>query len=215
MKRLRALAVAVGLALGAQGFGAQSLGAQEIARVPAELANAAARFERGAVLGNPQGDVTIVEFFDYNCPYCRAADDDLHRLIAADKQVKLVLVQYAVLGPSSIEAARVALAVARLKPDAFPAFHKRLFARRGRIDAAAALAAAAPTGLDRSAVVKEADSAETTAALKAAARLGANLGLNATPSYIVLTDSILGHPGLAKLKDIVTSVRTCEKTSCP
>lgn len=190
-------------------------GAQEITRVPSELANAATYFSRGVVLGNPQGDVTLVEFFDYNCPYCRAANADVHKLVADDPQVKLVLVHYAVLGPSSIEAARVALAVAKLKPQAFAAFHERLFARRGRLDGASALAAAAATGIERSSLIAEADSAATTAALKDAARLGSNLGLNATPSYIVLTDSIVGHPGLETLKSVVASVRKCEKTSCP
>lgn len=205
-------AIAAALVLAASGSIA---GAQEIARVPSELANAATYFSRGVTLGNPQGDVTIVEFFDYNCPYCRAANADVHKLIADDPQVKLVLVHYAVLGPSSIEAARVALAVAKLKPQAFAAFHERLFARRGRLDGASALAAAAGTGIDRSSLIAEADSAATTAALKDAARLGSNLGLNATPSYIVLTDSIVGHPGLENLKSVVASVRKCEKTSCP
>ena len=209
MRRLaRALACVAALA-------AAPVQAQEVVRAPSELANAAMRFPRAMTMGNAAGDVTIVKFFDYNCPYCRQADADVRKLIAADKGVKVQLVQYAVLGPSSIEAARVALAVAKLKPEAFPAFHERLFARKGRIDGAAALAAAAPTGLDRSAVVKEADSPETTAALKDAARLGSSLGLNATPSYIVLTDAILGHPGLEKLKAITAAVRQCEKTACP
>lgn len=189
--------------------------AQEIVRVPSELANAAAHFPRGVTLGNPAGDVTIIEFFDYNCPYCRQANADLHQLIGEDRNVRIIRVHYAILGPSSIEAARVALAVAKLKPEAFAAFHERLFSRRGRIDGAAALAAAAPTGLDRSAVIREADSAGVTAALKDAARLGSALGLSATPSYVVLTDAIVGHPGLAKLKAIAAAVRACEKTECP
>lgn len=210
MTRLRALAAAFALALGVAGAAAQ-----EIVRVPSELANAATHFPRGMTLGDPGGDVAIVEFFDYNCPYCRQANADLRKLIGEDRKVRVVLVQYAILGPSSIEAARVALAVAKLKPEAFAAFHERLFAHRGRIDGAAALAAAAPTGLARASVVTEADSAETTAALKNAARLGSSLGLSATPSYVVLTDAIVGHPGFAKLKAIAAAVRACEKTECP
>jgi protein-disulfide isomerase len=182
---------------------------------PSELANEALHFDGGIVLGNPQGDVTIVEFFDYNCPYCRRAAQDMATLLKEDPNLKFVLINYAVLGVPSIEAARIALAFAQQKPALYAKFHSDIYATRGRVDGDKAIATALALGADRKTLLDDANSAAVTGRLKHAAKLGGSLGLEAMPSFVILTEAFVGDPGLAALRKIIASVRQCEKTACP
>jgi protein-disulfide isomerase len=112
-----------------------------------ELAGKLFDSPRGAVIGNPQGDVTLVEFFDYNCGYCKRALADLIDLTKADPKLRIVLKEFPVLGPGSIEAAQVAAAVKlQAKGAKYFEFHQKLLLRRGQADKAAALAIARETG---------------------------------------------------------------------
>ena len=100
--------------------------------------------------GNPQGDVTFVEFFDYNCGYCKRAMDDMFALMKSDPKLKVVLKEFPVLGPGSVEAARVAVAV-RMQDKTgkkYMDFHQKLLSGRGQADKARALAVAKEVGLD-------------------------------------------------------------------
>ena len=106
--------------------------------------------KRHVVVGNPQGDVTFVEFFDYNCGYCKRAMVDMFDLMKADPKLKVVLKEFPVLGPSSIEAAKVAVAV-RMQDRTgkkYLDFHQKLLSGRGQVDKAQAMAAAKEVGLD-------------------------------------------------------------------
>src|SRR5260370_18272943 len=85
--------------------------------------------------GNPNGDVTVVEFFDYHCPYCKAVAPDLAKAVAADGKVRLIYKEFPILGPASITAAKAALAAVR--QDKYLAFHDKLFAFKGNLDDAA------------------------------------------------------------------------------
>ena len=91
------------------------------------------RFRVPAYVGAQQPDVTFIEFFDYNCPFCRQAAEEMDQLLDIDEQVGYVLVNYAILGEHSVEATRIALAFQGLYGDAhYRDFHLALYARRGR-----------------------------------------------------------------------------------
>jgi protein-disulfide isomerase len=166
-------------------------------------------------VGNPNGKTTLVEFYDLNCPYCRAASADIADLIDLDPQIRLVLVPYPVLGIASIGAARVELAVAKLgTPQQFYDFHRKIYAQRGTADGPRALEIAHGLGFDEKALIKLGDSDEITRTMKNLVSLGSTLGLAATPAFIVGNVAILGYPGRFRLQAIVDAASTCGKVVC-
>ncbi|HZD89852.1 MAG TPA: DsbA family protein, partial [Pseudolabrys sp.] len=118
------------------------------------------------VLGNPKGNVTFVEFFDYNCGYCKHAMSDMLTLLKSDKKLRVVLKEFPVLGPGSVEAARVAVAVRMLAPQKYLEFHTKLLGGRGHADGARALAVAKEIGLNMDQVKKDMKSPEVQKTLK-------------------------------------------------
>ncbi|GIK81124.1 MAG: DsbA family protein [Pseudorhodoplanes sp.] len=180
-----------------------------------EQALVAERLPGAVVVANPKGDVTLVEFYDLNCPYCRRASADLDAMIKADRRLRLVLVPYPVLGIASVLAGRVELAVARtLPPETFYRFHREIYAGRGVIDGARAIATVRTLGLDEDKLLMVADSDELTEIMKTHARTGGALGLRATPGYVIAGVAIVGHPGRKALEQVVASVRRCGKVVC-
>ena len=123
---------------------------------------------RGVVLGNKDGDVTFVEFFDYNCGYCKRAMADMLDLMKSDPKLKVVLKEFPVLGPGSVEAAQVAVAVRMQDPTGkkYLDFHQKLLGGRGQADKARALAAAKEAGLDMARIEKDITSPEVRATLE-------------------------------------------------
>ncbi len=166
-------------------------------------------------VGNPSGTTALVEFYDLNCPYCRIASADLADLVDLDSQLKLVLVPFPVLGVASIAAGRVELAVAKLgTPQQFYAFHRQIYAQRGLTDGARALDVAHGLGFDEQTLIKVGDSDEITRTMKAHVHLGDELGLAATPSFIVGDVAILGYPGRYRLQAILDAASSCGKVQC-
>jgi protein-disulfide isomerase len=160
-------------------------------------------------LGNPQGDVTMVEFFDYNCGYCKRAMVDMLDLLKSDPKLKVVLKEFPVLGQGSIEAAQVAVAV-RMQDKAgkkYLEFHQKLLGGRGPADRAHALAAAKDVGLDVSRLEKDLQTDEVKATIEESMKIAEALGLNGTPSYVVGTDVVVGAVGLAALKEKIETAR--------
>lgn len=170
----------------------------------------------GAVVAaNPKGDVTVVEFYDLNCPYCRRASADLDALIKADKKMRLVLVPFPVLGIASIQAGRVEIAVSKAVPPAtFYQYHRKLYEGRGIIDGQRAVAAMEPFKLDQQKIVDVANQDSITDIMKAHVRFADTVGLKATPSYLIHDVALQGHPGQKTIKSIVDSVRKCGKAVC-
>jgi len=167
------------------------------------------------VVGNPQGDVTFVEFFDYNCGYCKRALEDMMALMKADPKLKVVLKEFPVLGPGSVEAARVSTAV-RMQDKTgkkYLEFHQKLLAGRGQADKARAMTVAKEVGLDVARLERDMASEETRISLEESFRLAEKLGLNGTPSYVIGSDVVIGAVGLAALKEKVNSAR-CGKPTC-
>jgi protein-disulfide isomerase len=166
-------------------------------------------------VGNPKGKTTLTEFYDLNCPYCRAASADIADLIDLDPQLRLVLVPFPVLGVASIAASRVELAVAKLgTPQQFYDFHRRIYAQRGTADGPRALEIAHQLGFDDAALIKLANSDEITETMKNLVKLGDSLGLAATPSFIVGNVAVLGYPGRFRLQAIVDAATSCGKVVC-
>ena len=166
-------------------------------------------------VGNLKGKETLIEFYDLNCPFCRAAAADLGETLEHDQELRLVLVPYPILGIPSIGATRVELAVAKLgTPQRFHEFHRKIYAQRGTTDGPRALEVAAGLGLNRQNLLALGDSDQITGTMKNLVNLGTSLGLEATPSFIVGNLAILGYPGSHALQAMVSSLGTCGKAVC-
>lgn len=179
--------------------------------------NAEALFNspRQVTVGNPLGDVTFVEFFDYNCGYCKRAMADMFDLMKHDPRLKVVLKEFPVLGPASVEAARVAIAV-RMQDKTgkkYLDFHQKLMMGRGQADKARAIAAAKEAGLDAARIERDLNSDEVRQTLEESMKLAEKLGLNGTPSYVIGPNVVVGAVGLEQLKEKVNSAR-CGKATC-
>jgi protein-disulfide isomerase len=170
---------------------------------------------RSPVAGNPQGDVTIVEFFDYNCGYCKRALDDMRALIKEDGKIKVVLKDFPVLGPESVEASRVAVAVKnQLQGEKYWDFHVKLMATKGRINGAKAIEVAKEAGANIDQLKKDIDSPETRKTIDDTVALGDRLSLTGTPAFIVADEVVFGAVGNDALKARIAAVRKCGKTNC-
>ena len=169
----------------------------------------------GVVAGNPNGDVTLVEFFDYNCGYCRKALSDVQQLIKGDPKLKVVLKDFPVLGAESLEASKIALAAKlQLKADRMFDFHTKLLESKGRINAERAIAVAKEMGADVEKLKKDAQGAEVKAALAENVGLGDKLGLSGTPAFIIGEEILPGAVGVEPMKKTVQDVRQCGHASC-
>ena len=167
------------------------------------------------VAGNPSGDITLVEFFDYNCGYCKRALSDVRSLVKADGRLRVVLKDFPVLGPDSVEASRVALAVKnQLQGDKLFDYHAKVMESRGRVNGERAIAVAKEMGVDTARLQKDMAAAEVSAALQENMALGDRLGLSGTPAFIVGDQVIPGAVGLDPLKQVVANVRQCGKAAC-
>lgn len=166
-------------------------------------------------VGSRTPDVVIAKFFDFNCPYCHRAMADLAKMMRRDKNLRVGLVNNAVLSPGSFLAARVQQSVMRLRgPRAAYTFTQRLLRRRGRKDGRMALAEAAKLGLKRAAVEKSANSDVVGKVLVRQMRLAESLAFVATPSFIVHGVGILGYPGPNTMTKMIADIRKCDKVMC-
>lgn len=167
------------------------------------------------VIGNPEGDVTLVEFMDYNCGFCKRAMQDVTALTKADPRLKVVLKDFPILGPDSVEASRVAIAVKnQLQGQKYFDFHNKLMSTKGRVDGAKALAVAKEAGADVERVRKDMEAAPTKASIEDTVALGDRLGLTGTPAFIIGNEIVFGAVGEAALKEKIDAVRKCGKTDC-
>lgn len=169
---------------------------------------------RQVVLGNPKGDVTVVEFFDYNCGYCKRALGDMLALIDKDPNVRIVLKEFPVLGQGSTDAAKVAVAVNRIAPDKYLDFHKRLLSMRGQADKAKAIEAATASGITAAQLDKAMGDKEIEATIEEVYGLAGALGLSGTPSYVIGEDVVAGAIGLPKLQARIADARCTVTKKC-
>jgi protein-disulfide isomerase len=174
--------------------------AEEIFRSPATF-----------VAGNPDGDVSVVAFFDYNCPYCRQGAPALAKLIANDGKVRLVLKELPVLGRDSEAVARVALA--SISQGKYLELHRMLFAEPGRATKEKALRIDASLGLDTAKLQKDMQGPAIEGAITANKALADALGVDGVPFYMV-GDRAVPEDGDALYDALVARVADVRTTGC-
>ncbi|QYX58046.1 DsbA family protein [Roseovarius sp. SCSIO 43702] len=161
------------------------------------------------VLGNPEGDVTVVEFFDYNCPYCRRAKPEIEALLAADPDVRLVYREWPILGEGSVFATRAALAAR--EQGLYEDFHWALMGMSGRAEESSVLRIAEDIGLDIAQLRRDMEAPEIDAHIETSMRLAQALGITGTPSFVVGDALVPGVVDAEQLQTLVTDAREPEQ----
>jgi protein-disulfide isomerase len=180
------------------------LQSREMGKRVAKLGPAINTAFAGSPAGNPSGDVTLVEFTDYNCGYCKATVADINKLIGADKNLKVVYRELPILAESSKEAALWALAAA--KQGKHDAFHNAMFAA-GRPDTATIRKVASSIGMDLSSAQAFTKSAEATAELEANVKMAQTIGFNGTPTFIIGDQVLEGKQTYELLSEAIAKAR--------
>lgn len=173
-------------------------------------ANEAAIFDddQSWVGGNPEGDITLVEFMDYRCGYCRRAAPEVAELLQSDGKIRFVVKEFPILGEQSVLSARFAIATLQLAgANAYEGVHDALMAFSGEVDEAALRRLGDSLGLDTKAILARMDSAEVSQVIADNHRLARDLGISGTPSF-VLEDRILrGYLPLEAMEEVAAQVR--------
>ncbi len=157
--------------------------------------------------GNPQGNVTIVEFFDYRCGYCKRVFPAIQELLKADGNIRYVFKEFPILGPESRVASRAALAVWNQDRDKYMAFHTALMSARGSLSEKRVLSIAADTGLDVAKLKAGMADPAIDQALAKTHALARALNINGTPAFVIGDNLIPGAIDIATLKHLVSQVR--------
>jgi protein-disulfide isomerase len=160
-----------------------------------------------AVMGNPNGRVTLVEFFDYNCGYCKRALNDMLALMESNPDLRVVMKEFPILSEGSMEAARIEL---------YLDYHRELLARGGRANLQKAMSIAKELGLDMDALTKAADDDSVTENLREVQQIAQALGISGTPSYVVGGKMIPGAIGFDGLQTRIqeAAAKCAEQVMC-
>ncbi|HFA59675.1 MAG TPA: DsbA family protein [Rhodospirillales bacterium] len=176
----------------------------EVRRTIRQLRDRLERDPNSPVGGNPDGDVTIVEFFDYRCPYCKRVAPTVRELLERDGNIRMVYKEWPILGPDSEFAARAALAAR--KQGRYLELHERLMGSK-RVDEESVMAAARELGLDLERLRADMRAPETEAHLAATMELANRLGITGTPAFVVGEELIPGMASRATLEKLVARAR--------
>lgn len=169
------------------------------------------RSKLSPVGGNPNGDVTVVEFFDYNCPYCRKAYNAIDKVVTDDKKVKVVFKEFPIFGGASRLAAKAALAAG--KQGKYYEFHQALFLQKGRVTKGVVFKKAADLGLDIERLKKDMESDEVAASIRETRSLADSLGIRGTPAIFIGDKLVPGAP--ENLADLIKAkVKDIRKNGC-
>ncbi len=168
-----------------------------------------------AVIGNPEGKITLIEFFDYNCGYCKRALSDLARLMKDNPDLRVVLRDFPILSPGSVEAAKIANAYLRqFQGEKFWEFHQRLLGSRGPVGKAEALAVAKDLGADMDKLAKDAAAPGITAGIDESGKFAKSLSLTGTHTFVIGEDVVVGAVGYDELEAKVENIRKCGRAIC-
>ena len=173
--------------------------------MPDELRKALERDPTAPVLGNPEGDITLSVFFDYNCPHCRKMLGPLSELISSDPQLRVVYREWPVFGEGSDFAARASLA--SLETGKYWQFHTGLMALKGRAEEASVLRVARQLGLDQAALRRGIEAEPVTRHIGLSFQLAEHMGLMGTPTFIAGDEAVFGEQSRADLADFVARGR--------
>jgi protein-disulfide isomerase len=166
-----------------------------------------------ATLGNANGSVQIAEFSDYNCGYCRAAHTDVAQLVAERSDIRLVVKQFPILGPDSVEAARVAIAVNRLAPEKFAEFHNRMYGLKGRATGQRAKEIAVGLGINMTSIEEVETTPDISREIGRTMELARMIGITGTPSFVMADTVLAGAVGLDRLRDVVAKLEATKATT--
>jgi protein-disulfide isomerase len=184
---------------------------QAQASADAELiaAQSAALFQDGHshVFGNPDGDLTIVEFSDYRCGYCKRAHPEVQRLLESDGGIALVMKEFPILGPDSTLAARAAMAALREAPDLYPAFHEAMMEHKGQLDESAVFGIARSVGLEEASLRLSMEDPAIAQAIAANYDLAKALRIEGTPAFVIGDQVLRGFAPYDAMVEIVAQAR--------
>jgi len=166
------------------------------------------------VVGNPEGKTTIVEFYDYNCGYCKRANTDMIALTAADPDLRFVLKEFPILGPDSQKAHVVSMAFRKLAPEKFGDFHNQLLEGKGRATEATAIKIAVALGVEEAALREEMKNPAIAEEFSKTYDLANKLSITGTPSYVVGNEVVYGALGQDVLAERIAAARACADTTC-
>lgn len=159
------------------------------------------------VAGNPKGDVTIVEFFDYNCGYCKRAFAPLMNTINDDGNVRLILKEFPILGPTSVVATHATLAAK--KQGKYFEMHKAIYLHKGSLDEDAIMTLAKGVGLDTAKLRRDMKDPEIDKIIARNEKLASELGINGTPSFIV---GNAPHPGALSADELKAAIKAARNS---
>lgn len=162
-----------------------------------------------AVVGNPAGKVTIVEFYDYNCGYCKRALEDMQALVAKDPDLRFVLKEFPILGADSQKAHIVSQAFHKLMPEKSGEFHVRLIGSQGRAGEASAMKLALELGADEAQLREAMKDPAITEVFSQTYELANKLHITGTPSYVVGNEVVFGALGRDVLTEKIAAARAC------
>lgn len=184
--------------------------AQAMSDVELVQLNAEALFEdaNSWVGGNPDGDVTLVEFTDYRCGFCRRAHPEVEQLLEADGNIRFIIKEFPILGEESVLSSRFAIAVRQIAgDDAYKQAHDLLITHRGPVNAGVLTRMAEDLVLDPEAVLARMDSDEVTQVIAANQALAARLQISGTPTFILGEQMLRGYMPLADMQALVAQTR--------
>ncbi|WP_375690959.1 DsbA family protein [Pseudooceanicola sp. LIPI14-2-Ac024] len=173
--------------------------------------NADAIFDDGYswVGGNPDGDITVVEFMDYRCGYCRKAFDEVNELIASDGNIRFVVKEFPILGEASVLSSRFAVAAKQVAGDeAYHAVHDALMGFTGQPNEVELTRLAESLALDPAPILAAMDSDAVTQELKDTRALAERLQINGTPTFVIGDQMVRGYVPIDGMRQIVEDVRT-------
>ena len=162
--------------------------------------------------GNPNGDVTVVEFFDYNCSFCKRAFPTVMQLLKDDGDIRYVFKEYPILTPQSVVAARAALAAWTMDKGAYVPFHSALMSARGELTEQKIFNFASESGLDVEALRRRMAGNDIEDALASNFKLAEELGINGTPAFVIGRNLVPGAADAETLRQLVLATREeCRK----
>ena len=168
-----------------------------------ELRDALEHAKTSPVGGNPDGDVTIVEFFDYRCPYCKKAHDIVSKVIEADGKVRLVYKEFPILGPDSVVASRAALAAFIVEPSKYDAFYDALMRSKGPLPEARVFEIAKTVGFDTEALRKSMDDPAIGQEIGHNRALAQELEITDTPAFVIGGKL---YPGMLEADNLIAAI---------
>ena len=182
--------------------------AAQAKQVLASRADDIFRDKQSPVGGNAQGNITLVEFFDYNCPYCRQVAPIVEQAAADDPQLKIVYKEFPILGPDSLFAAKAALAAER--QGKYLEFHKALYGSRTRVTEAVVLKIAGEVGLDVARMKTDMQQPDIQALIDRNAELAQALRITGTPGFVVGDQIFPGATDLETMKKLIRQARAAK-----